>query len=98
MLPFRGCPMKRLLTQWLLSLSFSLSLRLILTLNLSLNLILSLCLSLLSASAPVQAAPLAPEEVPPPLREWTDWVLWSDPRHGCPRLNGVGEGQGRSCV
>ncbi len=43
-----------------------------------------------------EAGPLAPDQVPEPLRAWTDWVLWSDPAHACPRLNG--DDRTRACV
>ena len=43
-----------------------------------------------------QAAPLSPAQVPPPLVDWVDWVLWNVPDHACPRLDG--NPQARSCV
>lgn len=32
------------------------------------------------------AAPLAAQDVPPPLRDWQGWVLHDTPEHGCPFL------------
>ena len=34
----------------------------------------------------VVAAPLAAQQVPPPLRDWQDWVLHDVPEHACPTL------------
>ncbi len=44
----------------------------------------------------VQAMPLDPSQAPEPLQDWTEWVLWSDPSHACPRL--IGDAKGRACV
>lgn len=43
-----------------------------------------------------QASPLPRAQVPPPLADWTDWVLWDAPEHSCPRLEG--NPQGRPCA
>ena len=42
------------------------------------------------------ASPLPIAQVPPPLVDWTDWVLWDEPTHSCPRLQG--DPQGRPCA
>jgi len=43
-----------------------------------------------------QAGPLPAALVPPPLADWTDWVLWDEPAHTCPRLEG--DPQSRPCA
>ena len=43
-----------------------------------------------------QASPLPNAQVPPPLADWTDWVLWDEPTHSCPRLEG--DNQDRPCA
>ncbi len=45
--------------------------------------VLSLLLALLWLSQPT-AKPLLPEQVPPPLKPWVDWVLQKHPEHRCP--------------
>jgi hypothetical protein len=35
------------------------------------------------------AAPLAPADIPDPLKPWSRWVLWSDKTHPCPLLAGT---------
>ncbi len=44
----------------------------------------------------VHANPVGPSQVPGPLQDWTDWVLWNDPGHTCPRL--TGDSGARPCV
>ncbi|NII75776.1 hypothetical protein FHW84_004387 [Dyella sp. SG562] len=38
------------------------------------------------------AAPVLAQEVPPPLRNWQDWVLHDVPQHACPFLANQGPG------
>lgn len=45
------------------------------------------------------AAPSGAQQVPPPLRDWQDWVLHEVPAHACPRLvHAPGEGDAWQCV
>jgi len=46
-------------------------------------------------TAPAAAGPLAPSEVPEPLKPWVDWVLRGHEAERCPFLNGVRES--RTC-
>jgi hypothetical protein len=43
------------------------------------------------AAAPVQAARIAPGDIPPPLRDWTGWVLHGQQEKTCPFLFNAGE-------
>ena len=58
--------------------------------------VLLLLLGGLSLTGVGQASPLPLAQVPPPLADWTDWVLWDEPDHRCPRLEG--DPKGRSCT
>ncbi|MGN2249093.1 hypothetical protein ACFWZ1_03325 [Frateuria sp. GZRe14] len=45
------------------------------------------------------AVPAAAQQVPPPLRDWQDWVLHEVPAHACPRLAHMpGEGEAWQCA
>jgi len=45
------------------------------------------------------AAPAGAQQVPPPLRDWQDWVLHQVPEHACPRLvHAPGQGEAWQCV
>jgi len=47
----------------------------------------------------VLAAPSGAQQVPPPLRDWQDWVLHEVPAHACPRLaHAPGEGEAWQCA
>ncbi|MFO1462710.1 MAG: hypothetical protein U1F66_02965 [bacterium] len=58
--------------------------------------LLFLMLSLFSFPARLQAAPFSPEQVPPELRAWVDWVLHDHEAERCPFLSD--EGQDRICA
>lgn len=87
--PSLRCRPRTLLTRLFPPLRLPLRLRLPL-------LILLLLLGGLILSGVGQASPLAIAQVPPPLADWTDWVLWDEPTHSCPRLEG--DPQGRPCA
>ena len=64
-----------------------------------LSILLVLLLLLLGGLFPAdasQASPLPRAQVPPPLADWTDWVLWDEPTHTCPRLEA--DPRGRPCA
>jgi hypothetical protein len=42
------------------------------------------------------ARPLPPEQVPEPLKPWTEWVLWDQQAQTCPFVNG--DPDQRRCV
>ena len=45
------------------------------------------------------AAPAGAQQVPPPLRDWQDWVLHQVPEHACPRLaHAPGRGEAWQCA
>lgn len=45
------------------------------------------------------AAPSGAQQVPPPLRDWQDWVLHDLPQHACPRLaHAPGQGEAWQCA
>ncbi|MCX7514050.1 hypothetical protein [Frateuria sp. STR12] len=45
------------------------------------------------------AAPACAQQVPPPLRDWQDWVLHDVPAHACPRLvDSPGQGEAWQCA
>lgn len=50
--------------------------------------VLLLLLGVIILAGAGQASPLPNAQVPPPLADWTDWVLWDEPTHSCPRLEG----------
>ncbi|MBP1473545.1 hypothetical protein J7I44_04490 [Frateuria sp. MAH-13] len=45
------------------------------------------------------AAPAGAQQLPPPLRDWQDWVLHQVPAHACPRLaHAPGQGDAWQCA
>ncbi|UGB38624.1 hypothetical protein [Frateuria soli] len=45
------------------------------------------------------AAPAIAQQVPPPLRDWQDWVLHEEAAHACPRLaHAPGQGEAWQCA
>ena len=59
-----------------------------------------LCLVLLTqlVAQPANSAPLRPEEIPEPLRPWTEWVLHGHERERCPFLNGASGSEELGCI